>query len=632
MVKFRLLLASLFISGLAYANPVNNVNIEENTNKVEIIEESFEEKSSKHIKKLLKSRKAPLFFISRKNLKKYYKTFDYQLIWVNESGIKDIAIKLLDSIKNDPVLKPHAKKAFKLDKLIKTLNSLDTSPEKYIESMSKIDFMLTGVYSRYMWFLSRGYIDWKEFKEKLKELDEEKDINAGWEKYNVRKNSKKLLLTAIENNDLSLAFDEVNFTYPNAEKLIEKIDELEQLAKEGGYIKVPKTKALKLGKKSKAVKVLRQRLIQSNDLALNECKPIINAKDVITNHTHVQNRQSDEPSVLITDGSDIIEDNCFETFDENVKNAVISFQKSHGLHPDGVVGPNTRKYLNMSVDKKIKKIRLNLERMRWMPRNLGDKFLLVNIPEYKLKMYEDDEVKLAMRIVVGTKKHPTPIFSNKMSFVVLNPYWRIPHSIVRKEIIPEVIKDPDYLSSKGINIHENWDHESDLVSSESIDWPYYLDELNKKEELKKLPEELKTEVTSQETEVPIYRFIQVPSNTNPLGRMKFMFPNRYSVYLHDTPAKNYFKYTKRAYSHGCVRLAEPKKLLEAIASRDENLDYEKANEVLQEIDKTQIDLNKQIPVHLVYITSWVDENGKLQFREDIYKYDKMQKSILFKDM
>jgi len=127
-----------------------------------------------------------------------------------------------------------------------------------------------------------------------------------------------------------------------------------------------------------------------------------------------------------------------------------------------------------------------------------------------------------------------------------------------------------------------------------------------------------------------YRFIQVPSNTNPLGRMKFMFPNRYSVYLHDSPAKKYFNYTKRAYSHGCVRLAEPKKLLEAISKEDNNFDFDKAKEVLTQIDKKAINLKKQIPVHMVYLTSWVDENGKLQFRNDIYRYDRIQKKLLYR--
>lgn len=627
MIKLKLLLVSLFIINIAFANTPKN--IKENTNKVEEVE-SFQSKSIKSVKKLLRSKRAPLFFISRKNLKIYYKTFDYQLIWVDENGIKNIALELLEAIKQDPVLKPHAKKAFNLNKLINTLNTLDTTPQKYVESMTKIDFMLTGVYSRYMWFLSRGYIKWKDFKVKLRELDEKEEINAGWEKYNVRKNAKKLLLKAIKENDLSYAFDEVNFTYPNANKLIEKITELEELSKNGGYIKIPKVKVLKFGQKSKNVKLLRQRLIQSNDLVSNNCDTTINAHSIITNHTHTQNRQNgDEPSVLITEGSDIIEDNCYETFDEKVKEAVISFQKSHGLEADGIVGSTTRKYLNIPVEEKISQIRLNLERMRWMPRSLGEKYLLVNIPEYKLKMFEDEKVKLSMRIVVGTKKHPTPIFSNRMSFVVLNPYWRIPHSIVRKEIIPEILKNPNYLNEKGINIHPNWDHQSEQVAGETIDWPYYLNELNRLEEEKKQQSLIKDENSIEKEPVPIYRFIQVPSNTNPLGRMKFMFPNKYSVYLHDSPAKQFFKYTKRAYSHGCVRLAEPKKLLEAIASKDENLDFTEANEILKEIDKTKIDLTKQIPVHLVYLTSWVDENGKLQFREDIYKYDSMQKELLY---
>ena len=112
--------------------------------------------------------------------------------------------------------------------------------------------------------------------------------------------------------------------------------------------------------------------------------------------------------------------------------------------------------------------------------------------------------------------------------------------------------------------------------------------------------------------------------------MKFMFPNKYAVYLHDSPEKRYFKYTKRAYSHGCVRLAQPKVLLEAIASRDENLDFEKASDILENIEKTQIDLKRKIPIHMVYLTSWVDENNNLQFRDDVYRYDRIQKKLMYK--
>lgn len=617
-MKFLLFIfVFLFLNTLSFAN--TQLTDEKNLVEKQILEEkSFEEKSSDYIKKLLRSRKAPLFFLTRKTLKKYYKTFDYQLIWTNEDGVKDIAIKLLDSIKNDPVIKPHSKDAFRLNKIIRELNSLNTSPKRFIESMTKIDFMLTGVYNRYMWFLSRGYIDWKKFKSELELIKEKEEINSGWEKYNVRKNHKKLLLKAINENDLDLAFNEVNFTYPQAKELSHKILDFETIAQNGGYTILPKSKALKLGKISPTIKILRQRLVESNDLESNNCD--------IDSMPQAQEYSDTKEVRLVTQGSDIIENDCFELFDESVKDAVISFQKRHGIEADGIVGPNTRKYLNIPVENKITQMRLNLERMRWMPRDLGEKFLVINIPEYKLKMYDEEKVKLDMRIVVGKRKHPTPVFSHKMSFIVINPYWKIPNSIVTKEIIPKMLKEPDYLTKTGINVHQTWDINSDILDSNSVNWSLYIKEKTTAE-----PGDIKENQTiAVEKKLPIYRFIQVPSDTNPLGRIKFMFPNRYSVYLHDSPAKHIFEYDKRAYSHGCVRLAQPKKLLEAIASSDINVDYTEANKFLEEIDKTQIQLDKKIPVHMVYLTSWIDEKGIIQFRDDIYKYDEIQKELLYK--
>ncbi|MGA1938861.1 L,D-transpeptidase family protein [Arcobacter sp. YIC-310] len=601
------------------------------------VQPTFHEKSKEALHKLLKSKKTRSVFLSRYSLKKYYKEFNYELLWLKEDGLNNFANVLLEAIKNDPVLKPHSQKVFKLSYFEKKYKALNKEDKNYLINIAKIDFILTGMYSKYMKYLSSGYINWKEFKETLKELEEKDDIDAGWEKYNIRKNRIKLLKKAKEEQNLNVAFNAVNYTFPQAKQLENKIKEFEKLALAGGYIKLPKFKVLKEGSKSDIVEILRQRLLQSNDLIKNDCTITIKADNLVTNSIQKNNDFTTTNDYNTTsDISNIEERECYKVFDENVKKAVISFQENHGLTPDGVVGAQTRRALNMSIEKKIVKMRLNLERMRWMPRTLGENFLLVNIPEYKLRMYKKNKVELDMPIVVGKRQNPTPIFSHKMSFVVLNPYWRIPQSIVEKELIPKVIKNPSYLKEKGINIHETWDHKSATFDVSEVDLQAILpkkeDEKlkNDEEALNAIEKETNEEIVENTEIKPIYRFIQIPSETNPLGRMKFMFPNKYSVYLHDSPAKKYFKYTKRAYSHGCIRLAEPKKLLEAISKEDSSLDFDEAKEVLTQIEKKSIDLKKQIPVHMVYLTSWVDENGKLQFRNDVYRYDRIQKKLLYK--
>ena len=224
-------------------------------------------------------------------------------------------------------------------------------------------------------------------------------------------------------------------------------------------------------------------------------------------------------------------------------------------------------------------------------------------------MFENNEKRIDMAIVVGERKHPTPIFSDNMSYIVLNPNWNIPESITKKELLPKLLKDPNYLTSKGIDIYEGWHKESEKVDTTKI-----IDALILEEDVEQR-----------------FRFIQGPGEENPLGKIKFMSPNKHSVYMHDTNAKNLFANAQRAYSHGCIRLSKPDLLLSTIAQDDKNLNLEKINTILdEELEKDKsIGLNKKIPVHIVYLTAWIDEEGNLQFREDIYNYDSMQKELFF---
>ena len=246
--------------------------------------------------------------------------------------------------------------------------------------------------------------------------------------------------------------------------------------------------------------------------------------------------------------------------------------------------------------------------MIWIPRDFGEKYLLINIPEYRLRVIENNDIKLNMAVIVGDKKYPTPIFSDKMSYIVLNPNWNIPESIAKKEILPKLLKDPNYLDSKGIEIYQGWDRNASKIETKEV---------------------VDTLILQDVESVPNFRFTQGPSNENPLGKMKFMFPNKHAVYLHDTPAKSLFANARRAYSHGCIRLSKPQELLNLIATDDKNMTLQKADEFLKEPSEKSVGLNNKIPIHIIYLTAWVDENEKLQFREDIYNFDKMQKELLF---
>lgn len=591
MLKLKLVLFALLINYSLFANTQN----------------SFEIDSKKYIKSLLTKNYENLL-ISKINLENYYYTNNFKPYWIDEKGVKDIGLSLLDKIKNDPVLKPNVTQLFRLDEVINTLSSLDKSNTKYLENLVRIDFMLTELFDRYVTYLTKGSIKWSAFEEKLTELEKETEIKASWDKYSLNKDSKLLLKKVIERNDLSSVLDEIDFNYPQVKELVSAIGELEKISVKGGYTKIPESKSLRVGDVSQTLPFLRKRLFESNDLTV-QCKNNIEAQNLITHSINTNTNENENGLNEVNPEIEKLSTNCENIFDEDLKNAVISFQKKHGLSSDGVVGGQTQRFLNISADKKISIIRLNLERMRWLPRDLGEKYLLVNVPEYKLRLYENNHIILNMAVIVGDKKFPTPIFSDKMSYVVLNPSWNIPDSIAKNEIIPKLLKDPNYLADKGIDIYAGWNGIPEKVDSKNI---------------------IDGAILEDEEYLKNFRFSQTSNHDNPLGKMKFMFPNKYSVYIHDTPAKSLFANARRAYSHGCIRLSKPEELLSIIANEDKNLDIQKANEILSsKVSEKSIGLDKKIPIHIIYLTSWVDENGVLQFREDIYNFDKIQKELLF---
>ena len=584
MLKLKLMVFIILFNSFLFAKSIN----------------SFEVESKKYIKSLLSTNYENLL-INKIILEEYYINNNFKPYWIDENGLKEIGISLLEKVKNDPVLKPVSTKLFRLDVINNSLNSLNKSDINYLQNLIKIDLMLTELFDRYVTYVTKGSIDWSAFEQKLSELEKEKEIKAAWDKYTFIKNPKLLLKKVVAENDLLTVLEEIDFNYPQVEKLVLAIDELEKISANGGYTKIPEFKSLRIGDVSEFTPILRKRLFESNDLNTT-CQNSINNQNLVT----LNPNETEEENKIIEN----LSKNCENIFDEDLKNAVISFQNKHGLFADGIVGGQTLRFLNITAKRKIAIIRLNLERMRWLPRDLGQKYLLVNIPEYKLRLYENNDIKLNMAVIVGDTKFPTPVFSDKMAYVVLNPNWNIPDSIAKNELIPKLLKDPNYLANNGIDIYAGWNGAVEKVDSKEV---------------------LDSAILQDETNLQTFRFSQNSSKANPLGKMKFMFPNKHSVYIHDTPGKSLFTYARRAFSHGCIRLSKPEELLSTIASEDKNLDITKANEILANaaITDKSIGLDKKIPIHIVYLTSWVDENGILQFRDDIYNFDKMQKELLF---
>lgn len=275
--------------------------------------------------------------------------------------------------------------------------------------------------------------------------------------------------------------------------------------------------------------------------------------------------------------------------------AVGAFQRKHGLEEDGVIGPETRRLMNRSLDERIVTLELNMERWRWLPKDLGNPHVRVNIAGFRTEVVRDGETVLSLRSVVGKPYRQTPVFSDRIRYVVFNPSWNVPHSIAVEDILPRLRENPDYLREMNFRVFDGWGPNSVEVDPTQVDW------------------------SGMTARTFPYRFQQQPGPLNALGRVKFMFPNSFSIYLHDTPARDLFGQTRRDFSSGCIRVENPMELAEFLLGEEWTRD--RIQDVLTEGSERTVSLPDPVPVHMLYWTAWVDEDDTLQWRDDIYDRD-----------
>jgi len=286
----------------------------------------------------------------------------------------------------------------------------------------------------------------------------------------------------------------------------------------------------------------------------------------------------------------------------DVAAAVARFRARHGLEPGQTVDAATLRALDVPVGERIRQLEINLERWRWLPGDLGGRYILVNVPDYRLQVVEGGQVVLAMRVIVGKAHSKTPVFSDQMTYLVLNPSWTLPDSIVTNEIAPQVAAHPDYLQRKGLQVVK--------VRGKGEDESAY--------DVTRLDAARVAELGRPGSP---YRLRQPPGGDNPLGRIKFMFPNRFDVYLHDTPSGKLFARTERDFSHGCVRLEKPLELAEYLLRDDPKWTPQAIADTIASGRLTTVQVPRPLPVHILYLTAWVDKDGTVEFRDDVYGHD-----------
>lgn len=384
----------------------------------------------------------------------------------------------------------------------------------------------------------------------------------------VHPEPQEVLAALAASADPAATLEGYNPPQPGFAALREKLAEIRARGKDDTPPMVPEGATLKEGMRDARVVVLRARLGLTSERAV-EAEA---AADAV----------ADQASEASAD----------ELFDAQVKEAVFAFQRENGLHADGVVGPRTLLALNAVSDDGMAEsdIVANMERWRWMPRDLGAFHIFVNIPEFKARLFRDGAQVYETRVVVGKPSNQTPVFSDLMDHVIVNPYWNVPYSIASEELLPSIRSDASYLSQRNYEVLAG----GRVVDPSSVDWSNV--NLNK------------------------LRIRQRPGGGNALGQIKFMFPNRHAVYLHDTPSKSLFSRSSRAFSHGCVRVQDPFDFADALLQMDGEWTAARLKSMIGGQEK-RADLTRPVPVHLAYFTAFVDENGKLQRRPDIYGHN-----------
>ncbi len=277
---------------------------------------------------------------------------------------------------------------------------------------------------------------------------------------------------------------------------------------------------------------------------------------------------------------DYTEKDTTPIYNDSLLVAVKNFQERVGLQPDGVIGAGTIREMNIPLNERVKQILINLERLKWIPAEPKSDYLLINIPEYKLHIYENGRYTHNMRVVVGSTQHNTVIFTGALKYVVFSPYWNVPPGILKNEVLPGIQRDPSYLARHRMEWHNGYVR-------------------------------------------------QKPGPANSLGLVKFLFPNNYNIYLHDTPSKNLFQAGDRAFSHGCIRVAEPKMLAQWLLRNEPKWNEDSITKAMNAGKERYVTLATEVPVFIGYFTAWVDRQGRINFRKDVYGHDKILGQKLF---
>ena len=375
---------------------------------------------------------------------------------------------------------------------------------------------------------------------------------------------------AFQSQDMKAFLDQQAPPVAQYRALRKKLSEYRAIAHSGGWPSIPEGQTMKLGMEDERIPLVKENLTAEGDLAGQ------NSDNVV--------------------------------FDPALEEAVKRFQRRHNLNPDGVVGKQTLAAMNVSVAERIEQLVINMERYRWLKRSAEEKLVAVNIAGFRAAAGTPGKFDLTMPVIVGKTYHETPVFSDMIKYVEFNPYWNLPASIARTETLPKLKKDSHYLEKHNMRIFQGWEEDAKELDATTMDWN-----------------------NMSEKDMNRYRLRQDPGPNNALGTLKIIFPNKYSVYLHDTPAHGLFKQDRRAFSHGCIRMARPAEMAAwVLGGEEKGWNVERVNEIIKKRERQVVVLDEPLQVYILYRTAFMNpEDDMLYFYEDIYGRDRLLAKALF---
>lgn len=507
------------------------------------------------------------FKAQEKWARKFYRERQFRLGWFKDHQLVPQAQTMLAVISKakDDGLDPKRYQDSNLPKLLAEFKTVQDSARR--NSLERqIDVALSGTYFNWASDYYRGVANPRDTK------------NEAWK---VKRNKIKLdraLMTILRERESTYPYYDFAPLHPEYDHLKKALALLRARQQAGGWPALPPTTNLRPGQASPVVALLRQRLLGS------EVTPPATSPTTPGQVLAVGNKTPTAPVA--------------EPYSPELVKAVKGFQIDAGLPPTGIVNGETLRQLNVPLSARINQVILNMERWRWLPKKFEPDYLLVNIPEYRLHVYEEGKEALSMRVIVGKTLTATPVFSDKMEYVVLSPYWNVPFSIIENELRPKLVADPHYIDRLDMEVVKGYGRKAVVVDPATIDWANV------------------TQATFK------YTLRRRPGPKNDLGEVKFIFPNSNDIYLHDTPHGELFSQTARNFSHGCVRVEEPIKLATYLLRDNPNWSLESIQDTIAQRREKYITLKEKLPVYLVYLTAWADANGHAHFRNDIYGHDK----------